>query len=94
MLEDAFTHFEGKVEAIEIRIALLEVIHHSQRLQVMFKAAEIAHAFIERILPGMAERRVAQVVREGDGFDKVFMTVVQKDGTFKAVDKLMKLSSN
>lgn len=31
---------------------------------------------------------------DNEGFDKVFMTVVQKDGTFKAVDKLMKLSSN
>jgi ABC-type branched-subunit amino acid transport system substrate-binding protein len=31
---------------------------------------------------------------DNEGFDKVFMTVVQKDGTFKAVEKLMKLSSN
>jgi branched-chain amino acid transport system substrate-binding protein len=31
---------------------------------------------------------------DNEGFDKVFMTVVQKDGTFKAVDKLMKVSSN
>ena len=31
---------------------------------------------------------------DNQGFDKVFMTIVQKDGTFKAVDKLMKLSSN
>jgi ABC-type branched-subunit amino acid transport system substrate-binding protein len=31
---------------------------------------------------------------DNEGLDKVFMTVVQKDGTFKAVDKLMKVSSN
>jgi branched-chain amino acid transport system substrate-binding protein len=31
---------------------------------------------------------------DNEGLDKVFMTVVQKDGTFKAVDKLMKLSAN
>jgi branched-chain amino acid transport system substrate-binding protein len=31
---------------------------------------------------------------DNEGLDKVFMTVVQKDGTFKAVDKLMKVSAN
>jgi ABC-type branched-subunit amino acid transport system substrate-binding protein len=31
---------------------------------------------------------------DNEGLDKVFMTVIQKDGTFKAVDKLMKLSAN
>lgn len=31
---------------------------------------------------------------DNEGFDKVFMTVVQKDGTFKAVDRLMKVTSN
>jgi len=31
---------------------------------------------------------------DNEGLDKVFMTVIQKDGTFKAVDKLMKVSSN
>jgi branched-chain amino acid transport system substrate-binding protein len=29
-----------------------------------------------------------------DGLDKVFMTVIQPDGSFKAVDKLAKVSSN
>jgi ABC-type branched-subunit amino acid transport system substrate-binding protein len=31
---------------------------------------------------------------KNQGLDKVFMTVIQADGTFKAVDKLVKLSSN
>ena len=31
---------------------------------------------------------------DNEGLDRVFMTVIQKDGTFKAVDKLMKVSSN
>jgi ABC-type branched-subunit amino acid transport system substrate-binding protein len=31
---------------------------------------------------------------KNDGLDKVFMTVIQPDGTFKAVDKLTKMSSN
>jgi branched-chain amino acid transport system substrate-binding protein len=31
---------------------------------------------------------------DNEGLDKVFMTVIQADGTFKAVDKLTKVSSN
>jgi branched-chain amino acid transport system substrate-binding protein len=31
---------------------------------------------------------------ENEGLDKVFMTVIQPDGSFKAVDKLIKVSSN
>ncbi len=31
---------------------------------------------------------------KNQGLDKVFMTVIQPDGSFKAVDKLVKLSSN
>jgi ABC-type branched-subunit amino acid transport system substrate-binding protein len=32
--------------------------------------------------------------KDNEGLDKVFMTVIQKDGTFKPVEKLVKLSSN
>jgi branched-chain amino acid transport system substrate-binding protein len=31
---------------------------------------------------------------DNEGLDKVFMTVIQPDGSFKAVDKLLKLSKN
>jgi ABC-type branched-subunit amino acid transport system substrate-binding protein len=31
---------------------------------------------------------------DNEGLDKVFMTVIQPDGSFKAVDKLLKLSAN
>ena len=75
MLEDAFTHLEGQVEPVEFGVALLQVIDHAQRLQVVFKAAEIAHAFVERILPGMAERRVTEIVRQRDGFHQILMQI-------------------
>jgi branched-chain amino acid transport system substrate-binding protein len=32
--------------------------------------------------------------QDNEGLDKVFMTVIQPDGSFKAVDKLMKMSAN
>jgi ABC-type branched-subunit amino acid transport system substrate-binding protein len=31
---------------------------------------------------------------DNEGLDKVFMTVIQPDGSFKAVDKLFKVSAN
>ena len=31
---------------------------------------------------------------DNEGLDKVFMTVIQPDGSFKAVDKLIKVSKN
>ena len=55
---------------MELRIALLELIDHAQGLQVVLEAAVIAHAVVERILAGVAEGRVAEIVRQGDRFDQ------------------------
>src|SRR5205809_393489 len=64
VLEDSLTGFEGEVQAIEGRVALLEFVNHAQALQVVFESALARHAVVERVLPGVAERRVAQVVRQ------------------------------
>ena len=66
VLEDAFAAFEGEVEPGKLRVALLELIHHAQRLQVVLEAAVVAHAVVERVLAGVTERRVAEVVRQAD----------------------------
>ena len=39
----------------------------------MLEAAVIAHAFVQRVLPGMTERRMAEIVRERNGFDEIFV---------------------
>ena len=31
---------------------------------------------------------------DNEGLDKVFMTVIQPDGSFKAVDRLIRMSAN
>ena len=49
------------------------MIDDSQRLQVVLEAAELAHALVERVLAGMAERRVAEVVGEADRLDEVLV---------------------
>ena len=41
----------------------------------MLEAAIFFHACIERVLPGVAERRMAQVVRQCNGFDQIFVQI-------------------
>ena len=61
---------------------LFEVIDYAQALQVMFKAAEGLHAGVERILPGVAEGRVAQIMRQRNGLGQVFVEIqLARDGT-------------
>src|SRR5262249_43434843 len=75
MLEDAFAAFEREVEPAEARVFVLELVDHAQRLRVVLEAAVGAHARVQRVLPRVAERGVAQVVRERDRFSEVFVEV-------------------
>ena len=68
MLENALAAFERQIQAREQRIALLELIDRAQGLQVVLEAAVVAHAVVERILAGVAEGRVAEIVRQRDRF--------------------------
>jgi hypothetical protein len=77
MLEDALARLESEIEPVELGVALLQQIDHAQRLQVVLEAAVLAHAGVQRILPGVAERRVAEVVRQRHRFDQVLVQVEQ-----------------
>src|ERR1019366_8962593 len=66
VLQDPLAALERQVQAREQRIAVLELIDGAQRLQVVFEAAVLAHAFIQRVLAGMTERRMAEIVRQRD----------------------------
>ena len=65
MLQHAFAALERQIEAREVRITFLELIDDPQRLQVVLETAVFPHAFVERILAGVTERRVSEVVRRG-----------------------------
>ena len=67
MLEDAFARLEHQVEAVEGAVALFQQIDDAQALQVVLEAAVLLHAVVQRILAGMAEGRVAEVVGQRDG---------------------------
>ncbi len=55
----------------------LEVVDHAQALQVVLEALAgrvvLAQRLVQRILSGVAERRVAEIVRERDRLDQVLV---------------------
>src|SRR5690606_8424030 len=73
VLQDAFPRLERKVQARERGVALLELVDDAQRLQVVLEAAELVHARVQLVLPGMPERRVAEIVREAHGLDEILV---------------------
>ncbi len=73
VLENAFPRLEHQVEARKIGVLRLEFVDDAQRLQVVLEAAEFPHAVVERILAGMAERRVPEIVREADCLGQRFV---------------------
>ena len=73
MFQYAFAGFKAQIQTIKLRVTFFQRIHDAQALQVVLKAAIRCHAFVQRILPGVAERCVAQVVRQGNGFHQIFM---------------------
>ena len=64
VLGEPFKRFPAEVQAIEVGIRRLEPGHDADRMGVMVKPARILERCVEGILPGMAERRVAEVVGE------------------------------
>ncbi len=81
MFEDALARLESQIQPVEFGIAFFQQIHHAQRLQIVLEAAVLAHAGVQRILPGVAERRVAEVVRQRHRLDQVFIQLQQpRDG--------------
>ena len=73
MLEDALPRFEAEIQAVELWVAALQPIHDTQALQIVLKAAKLRHAGVERILPCVAERCMAKVVRQTDRLHQILI---------------------
>ena len=71
MLDEAGERRLGEVQAVEIGVAALELGDDAQSMAVVVEAAVAGHAGVERVLAGMAERRVAEVVAERDRLGEV-----------------------
>ena len=73
VLDHALERLPGQIEAVELRVAALETGHHAQRLGVVIEPAMRGERRIQRLLAGMAERAVPEVVGERHGFREVLI---------------------
>src|SRR5208282_5205856 len=64
MLDDFLPHLEAQIESAKIRVADLDPIHRAQALRVVIEAAVRCHQLVEHFLAGVAERGMAEVVRQ------------------------------
>ena len=64
VLDHALQRLPGQVEAVELGVALLQLGDDAQALGVVVEAAVRRHHRLQRVLAGMAERRVAEIVGE------------------------------
>ena len=91
VLGDGLAHFPGQVQAAELRVAALEDVHHAQAVEVVLEAAVPLHQLAERVLAGVAERRVPQVVRERHGLGQVLVQVQEagdRAGDLRHLDRV------
>ena len=71
VLDDPFQRFPGQVQALEVRIAMLQLGHDPKGLDVVVEPAPRLHALVELVLSGVAKGRMAEIVRQGDGLGQV-----------------------
>ena len=72
VVEDAVAHLLGQVQALAVA---LQHVDHPQRVDVVLEAvpAALAQRRVERVLAGVAEGRVAEVVAEPDRLGQVLV---------------------
>ena len=73
VLDDAFQRLPGQVEAVIGRLAALQLRQQAQGLRVVVEAVIVPHAVDEHVLAGVAEGRVAEIVRERDGLGEILV---------------------
>ena len=72
MLDDSFANFEGEIQAGEIQIALLELFHDMQRVEVVVEVLAVLRACaVELLFAGVAERRMADIVDQRERFGEI-----------------------
>ncbi len=90
MFDDAFTDLITEIQAAEAGIADFHPIDRAEALGVVVKAAVGSHQSVEHTLTGMAERRMTEVVGEGDGLGEV---AIEAEGLGDGASNLRRLES-
>ena len=88
MFQNALARLEAQVQTVKVGVALLQLVHHAQALQVVLKTAKVSHASVQGVLPGVAKRCVPQVMGQGDGLNQVF---IESQGARHGASKLRHL---
>ena len=73
VLDQTLKRLPSQIEAVEGRIASLKIGHNPKRLRIVIEAAEAGQAFVERAFARMAERRMAEIVRQRQRFAEVLV---------------------
>src|SRR5579871_4702594 len=72
MFDDPLTNFERKIQSRVSRKTLLELFDNPQRMQIVIEICSVQlHQLIQFSLPGMAKRRMANVVDQGQRFRQI-----------------------
>src|SRR5271165_1393141 len=72
VLDDAFAHFEGQIQAAKRGVAEFEVFDNPERVKIVVEGKALgAHGGVEGFFAGVAERWMADVVHEGQRFHQV-----------------------
>jgi len=73
VLGKALERFPTEVETVEIGIWRLQTGCDPERVRIVIEAAAIGQCGAQRPLAGMAERRMAEVVRQAQGLGQVLV---------------------
>ena len=73
VLDQALERLPGEVEPIEAGVFPLKLGDHAQGLGVVVETALLRSGAVERPLPGMAERRMTEVVGKSERLGQILI---------------------
>ena len=92
MLDQAFQRLPGEVQPVELGVAPLQLGDDAQGLGVVVEAAHTASSSSsQRLLAGMAERRVAEIVGQRDAPRQILVAAQragQSAGDLRHLDRM------
>ena len=79
VLQDTLARLERQVQTVKARVTFLQRIDDAKALHVVLKTSaggvECSQADMQCVLASVAEWRVAQVMRQGDGLNQIFVEI-------------------
>ena len=72
MFDDAFADFKCEIQALEGKVAVLEMFNDAKGVEIVIESAAVfLHELVELALAGVTERRMADVMDEREGFREI-----------------------